>query len=180
MQRQVSTTARCWQSRAYPASSIPTPTLSSWTSEVEARAPFAPVTCDPPFPRGAWWCPRFPEVGLVELEPGDHVEVVGGQQVGKQEPKSGGSQEEDISPGLLCHPQLHHDREVKDEEVELQEVRCSEGEPAGQAHVWPESSLRQNKQVPFKCHQYSGVLDTAWNFGVKSFRLKKAKGCQKR
>ena len=60
MQRQVSTTARCWQSRAYPASSIPTPTLSSWTSEVEARAPFAPVTCDPPFSRGAWWCPRFP------------------------------------------------------------------------------------------------------------------------
>ena len=81
------------------------------------------------------------EVG-VELEPGDHVEVVGGQQVGKQEPKSGGSQEEDLSPGLLCHPQLHHDREVKDEEVELQEVRCSEGEPAGQAHVRPESSLR--------------------------------------
>ena len=114
--------------------------------------------------RGTFWA------GFEELRPRDHVSVVGGQQVGKQEPEPwAGTSEEDLGPGLLCHPQLHHHWEVKDEEVELQEVWGAEGEPAWQAHVRPKSPFRENQQVGgrvlnmkvWKSPQYESVKESS-------------------
>ena len=143
MQRWLSTTGPSWQSRAYPASSIPPPTSGNRGTSEEPR---------PSRRRGVviFLLPCQNRTWKQALKPGDHVSVVGGKQAGEQEPEPWGTSEEDLGSSLLCHTQLHHHWEVKDKEVELQEVWGAEGESARQAHVRPKSPFRKNQQVSEK------------------------------